>query len=240
MKFSNTRCEVARPGAESFVQKKRATPPCGRRAALARVLAAVLGVTAWAAPPATAHFDKTPEALWSYRQSTGCTQKADPVTVVFYGSTATGPATENHVGFQTGWPGDGQSNDVQTFKNHGDCGYSQFGRADGYNVTRFHIRGRQAVERDLEARWETYTTPHYEIWNGSCGSLGNHYIPNGSPSGFDKGRARIVSLFSGSHHHYADYYNIGNTQGVAQQCNGGRSAASNGDWAWFAINGGLH
>jgi hypothetical protein len=156
-----------------------------------------------------------------------CTQRSDPVTVVFYGDATVESAME-HVEHHTDWSAPTPFGATQYFSSNGYCGIQEDERAENIVTSRYHIRGAQTAATDPELGTTTLGTAHFEDLV-TCDGEPRHAIRENGPdgSGFDWGRNEIYGAFSelySDHYPYLQYK--GNTASI-QQC----------DLQWASSNG---
>lgn len=132
-----------------------------RLVAVALLIAAVAATVN--AAPARAKFDSAP---YSFDSGSGgvCNDHVDPITLVFYGFTATRENTRAVVQNEMGWNGD-TSAAGQWALSSGYCNTMDGQSTNGCGTcNRDHLRYNQTHEKDLKNRYETVGTPHREIW----------------------------------------------------------------------------
>jgi hypothetical protein len=119
----------------------------------------------------------------------------------------------------------------QWASSHGDCTLMERQSATGCgSCTRYHVRLNQTKHQDLNGRYETVGTPHYEEQT-FCG----HAVPpdRGSGSGFDLGRGHLKNdwIYAYGSGKLWNVQNWGNTLPMLQ-CNDW-AAASSGRVYWL-------
>lgn len=174
-----------------------------------------------------------------------CANRVDPVGVVFIGATLGRYSGESHphshktvdmINDIPDW--NASSSGDQYASSHSVCTKMEY--ESGTNCgscSRYHVRLNQTHHQDLNGRYETVGTPHWEVWfaSGTCHSVpGNNSGTPDPDSGFDLGRGHLKQNwldYYGSDHLW-DTQNWGNTQGMYQPCNGD-VAASSGRVYWL-------
>jgi hypothetical protein len=141
------------------------------------------------ATSAEAHFSSSD---FSHASGSGCAHKVDPVTIVFLGFSA---YADTHGHSWRTWdlingmpdPDHDWANtnaSTQLASSHSVCTEMERQSATGCGTcTRYHIRLNQTHHPDLNGRYETVGTAHYEI-DAGCG----HVVPY---NGFDLGRGHV-------------------------------------------------
>lgn len=166
----------------------------GRRPARVAAALVVTGVLA-VAPQATADFSSS-----DYSQSSSaCNNRVDPVTVVFLGfgayaetyghSHRTYDLINGMPDSQHDWRVTGAG--TQWASSHSVCTTMERTSMTSSDAPRYHVRLNQTHHPDLNGRYETVGTPHYEV-NTGCG----HAVPpdsqtSGNGSGFVLGRGHL-------------------------------------------------
>lgn len=158
-------------------------------------------------------------------------RRTDPINVMFY-NNATAYNSRVHVNHHTGWePTDFGA--TANFQVQTNCGPMNNQLAENCCTARYHVRYRESPYYDFNYGTVTMATPHHENVE-PCTAYHKVDPPDGSGSGYDKGRAKVYQQFSNSSHHvYGGLGDWGSTAAISQ-C--GQDVAGDGRVGWWRID----
>lgn len=205
-----------------------------RRADVVIGLAVTAAILFGFAANSSAHFSSSD---YSHANGSGCNHRVDPVTIVFLGfNTYSETHGHSHRTWDriNGMPDPdhdwaGSSSSTQLASSHSVCTDMERESATGCgSCTRYHIRLNQTHHQDLNGRYETVGTAHYEVQSG-CG----HVVPY---NGFDLGRGHIKNdwLSAYGSGKLWNTENWGNSEQL-RQCDGSY-AGSTGQVYWLVTD----